>query len=219
MSNIPSTQSSNSATYSLIKKGAYPAHLVKFVGMGMQEQPPYQGKPKAPAFKGLFLFELAGKTITATKDGEAKELPAVIMAMMNIFPRGTRGKTFDLCQVLDDNITEVPGDLGWFKAQLGKTVVVTVGTYVSKKDQKERNCFNGASTMIEGLAVADATSDLVFFDPYEDTSEMKKVYDNLLPWERKALAEAVDSQHIPFAGMEASSEVPSEEEENDDDAY
>jgi len=218
MSNIPSMSSGQSTEYSIIKKGAYPARLVKFVGFGMQEQQPYKGTPKAPAFKGLFLFELIGKTITATKGEETKELPAVIMASLNVFPGGSRGKTFELCEILDDTLSAVPGNLDWFKEQLDKTLIVTVGTYVSKKDQKERNCYNGASAMLEGMEVGAATVDLVFFDPYDGGEEMKQVYDKLLPWERKVIGEAVDAQHIPFAGMEVTAQdVPNEDA--DDGAY
>lgn len=215
MSNIPSTSTGQATVYSLVKKGAYPARLVKFVGFGMQEQPPYQGQAKAPAFKGLFLFELIGKKITATRGEETKELPAVIMASLNIFPGGKRGKTFDLCNILDDNITSVPGDLNWFREQLNKAVIVTVDTYTNKKNQ-ERNSYKGASTMLEGMEVGEAESDLVFFDPYDDSAEMKAVYEKLLPWERNVLADAVDAEHIPFAGMEVTeNDVAKEEEEED----
>lgn len=216
MSNIPSMSSGQATTYSIVKKGAYPARLVKFVGFGMQEQPPYQGQPKAPAFKGLFLFELAGQKITATKGDETKELPAVIMASLNIFPGGKRGKTFELCQILDDSITAVPGNLDWFREQLNKELLVTVGTYVSKKNNTERNCYNGASVMIAGMTVPEAESELVFFDPYNGSEEMKSVYEKLLPWERKVLEEAIDAEHIPFAGMEVTENDVAKEEEEDE---
>lgn len=215
MSNIPSTSTGQTTVYSLVKKGAYPARLVKFVGFGMQEQPPYQGQAKAPAFKGLFLFELIGKKITATRGDETKELPAVIMASLNIFPGGKRGKTFDLCNVLDDSITAVPGDLEWFREQLNKAVIVTVDTYTNKKNQ-ERNSYKGVSTMLEGMEVGEAETDLVFFDPYDGGEEMKAVYEKLLPWERNVLSEAIDAEHIPFAGMEVTeNDVAKEEEEED----
>lgn len=216
MSNIPSASTGQSTSYSIVKKGAYPARLVKFVGFGMQEQPPYKGQVKAPAFKGLFLFELIGKKIQAKKGEEVKELPAVIMASLNIFPGGTRGKTFDLCQILDDSIDKVPGNLDWFKSQLNKSLIVTVGTYVSKKDNSERNCFDGASMMLEGMSVGDAESPLVFFDPYDGGAEMKAVYEKLLPWERKVLEAAVDAQHIPFAGMEVTQNDVANEEDDED---
>jgi hypothetical protein len=214
MSKIPSAQG-NKATYSIVAPNTYPARLVSFVGLGMQEQQPYQGQAKAPCFKANLGFELIGQKITATKGDEVTEFPAVLRPQYNVFPGGSRGKTFDLCAALKPGLKEVPGDLSFFKELLKAPVAVTVGTYEDKFGNT-RNCVNGVSPMMAGMQVGEAETDLIFFDPYESSEENKKAYDSLFEYLRTIISEAVDAEHIPFAGMAASEEVAGEETDTDD---
>ena len=217
---IPSAQGSR-AEYSLLAKDTYPARLVGFYGIGVQELPPYQGKPKAPAFQGVFAFEIVGEEITVTKGDDVKQIPAVLRPKFNIFPGGERGKTFDLCAALQPGLQKVPGDLSAFKGYLNMPVAVTVGQYEGKQDGKLRNCVDGVAPMMRGMSVGEPQSELQFFDPYDGGEEMKKAYEGMLQYIRDMVGGAQDAEHIPFAGMEvvANDVAGSEAKEGDDDVY
>jgi hypothetical protein len=170
MSMIPQN-TGNSATYSILAKDTYPARLVGFYGIGVQELPPYQGKAKAPAFQAVFGFEIVGEKIDVTKGDEVKQIPAVLRPKFNIFPGGERGKTFDLCAALEPGLQKVPGDLSAFKGYLNMPVAVTVGQYTGK-DGNVRNCVDGVAPMMRGMTVGEPESELQFFDPYDGSEEM-----------------------------------------------
>ncbi|AUG88505.1 hypothetical protein PQC39_gp141 [Vibrio phage Vp_R1] len=220
MSTIPSNTSRKKTEYNydIIPDGDYPARLVRFVGLGIQDQPDFQGQPKQPAFKASFAFELIGMDATGTikKFDAAGELeseeamepkPSCQFGDYYLFPGAQRGKVFDLCKVLDPSITKVPGELSWFENQLDQIVSVTVGHYVVKNGPNKgriRNTIRGISA-VPGMfksQVGPARSDQLFFEPYADTPQLFAAYSNLYGFQRTILSEAHDAANIPFAGKD-----------------
>ncbi|WPH64843.1 hypothetical protein [Vibrio phage vB_VpaP_SJSY21] len=220
MSTIPSNTSRKKTEYiyDIIPDGDYPARLVKFVGLGVQDQPDYQGQPKPPAFKASFAFELIGmdatgmiKKFDAAGELESEEAmepkPSCQFGDYYLFPGAQRGKVFDLCKVLDPSVTKVPGELSWFENQIGQIVSVTVGHYTVKNGPNKgriRNTIRGVSA-IPGMfksQVGEARSDLLFFEPYADTPQLFEAYSKLYGFQREILAGAHDAANIPFAGKE-----------------
>ncbi|MCS5737451.1 hypothetical protein, partial [Herbiconiux daphne] len=135
---IPSTRSSKKSftVYDAIPDGDYPARIVRFIGLGVQEQPEFKGEKKSPAFKATFAFELIDVDATGTeyendqdKVGKAIDpRPSCQFLDAYLFPGAGRGKIFDLVQVLDPSVKEVPGNLEWFMDRLGEIVSVRVGS-------------------------------------------------------------------------------------------
>ncbi|MFW3388423.1 UNVERIFIED_CONTAM: hypothetical protein RF648_20760, partial [Kocuria sp. CPCC 205274] len=177
---IPTTRTSKKSftVYDVIPDGDYPARLVRFVGLGVQEQPEFKGEKKAPAFKCSFAFELIGVNATGTeyendqdKVGKPIEArPACQFLDAYLFPGAGRGKVFDLCQMIDPSIKEVPGNLEWFMGQLGQIVSVRVGSYKTKKGDSRNKIV--AVTSIPSMfksQVGEAKSEFLAFNPYEDT--------------------------------------------------
>lgn len=207
MSMIPTTRKNNTAktTYDALPNDVYMARIVRFVGLGVQDQPEWQGEKKDPAFKCSFQFELLGVDATGT-DGEGKPIeprPSCQFADFYLFPGAKRGKVYDLCRVLDPSLEKVPGDLGWFLDKLGAVLNVNVGSYTAK-DGTVRNKILSLSpvpSMMRNAAPA-ARSEMVGFDPYADTPEMMSAYGKLFKFQRDMLGEAYDKQNIPFAGKE-----------------
>ncbi len=200
MSNIPTTQSANKVTYPVMKDGAYPARYVKFVGLGLQPQPAFQGKTKGPAFKASVTFELAGKSVIGTKADGTKADPIASCVFLDffIFPGATRGKAFDFCQALDPTIEAVPKSLDWFMERLDAPCIVTVGHYTNKAGVT-RNGVNGVGLPLEGLTVAPSTVTKIAFDPYVANEE---VYAKLHKFQQDDLAKALDAKVIPLAGKQ-----------------
>ncbi|MCS5736928.1 hypothetical protein, partial [Herbiconiux daphne] len=166
---------------------------------------------KAPAFKCSFAFELIGVNATGTeyendqdKVGKPIEArPACQFLDAYLFPGAGRGKVFDLCQMIDPSIKEVPGNLEWFMGQLGQIVSVRVGSYKTKKGDSRNKIV--AVTSIPSMfksQVGEAKSEFLAFNPYEDTPEQMQVYSKLYKFQRDILAEAHDKENIPFAGKD-----------------
>lgn len=204
---IPTSRTSTASknTYNVLPDGDYPARLVRFIGLGVQEQPEYQGQKKDPAFKCSIQVELIGVDATGT-DGEGKALeprPACQFKDLYLFPNAKRGGVYDLCRVLDPSIEKVPNSLEWFIDKLDSIVNVTVGHYMTKSGEP-RNKIVGISAIPSMFKsqVGAARSDLVGFNPYVDNADMMGAYSKLFKFQRDILAEAHDRANIPFAGKE-----------------
>ncbi|UIW10561.1 hypothetical protein PQC38_gp085 [Aeromonas phage BUCT695] len=210
---IPSMRTSKKTitVYDAIPDGDYPARIVRFVGLGVQEQPEFKGEKKQPAFKCSFAFELIGVDATGRvfeneNDKVGKPIeprPSCQFKDEYLFPGAKRGRVFDLCQVLDPSLKEAPGDLEWYMNQIGTVVSVRVGSYKTKYGQIRNKVVSVSSipTMFRSQ-VGPARCDTLAFNPYKDTPEMMVAYSNLYKFQRDILAEALDKDNIPYAGKE-----------------
>lgn len=210
---IPSTRSSKRSrtVYDAIPDGDYPARIVRFIGLGVQDQPEFKGEKKSPAFKCTFAFELIGMDATGTQyendqDKVGKPIdprPSCQFYDAYLFPGASRGKVFDLCQVLEPGLKAVPGALEWFMERLDDVVSVRVGHYKTKSGEI-RNKVEGVSAIpaMFKSQVGAARSDMVAFNPYVDTPEMMQSYSKLYKFQREMLVEAHDTANIPFAGKD-----------------
>lgn len=216
MSTIPSKEKKNDfpkVSYDLLPDGDYDARIVRFVGLGIQEQPPYEGKEKEPAFKCSIVYELVGTDVTGkTEDGEPVDpRPACMFGDYFLFPGAERGNVFNLCKILDPKIEKVPNTIEWFTDRLGSVINVNVGTY-KRKDGTFANTIKalGAIPAKYQGGVAEARTDLVGFDPYVDSVEQFAAYSKLYKFQHGILAEAKDADIIPFAGKEPAKLDPKE---------
>ena len=207
MSKIPTTRKASTAktTYNALENDVYLARIVRFIGLGVQDQPEWNGEKKDPAFKSSFQFELLGVDATGV-DSEGKAIdprPACQFGDFYLFPGAKRGKVFDLCKVLDPALEKVPGDLSWFTNKLGAVLNVEVGSYTDKNGNV-RNKIVGLSpaSRRDRDNAEDARSEMVGFDPYTDSPEMMDAYSKLFKFQRDMLAEAHDSANIVYAGKE-----------------
>lgn len=210
---IPSTSTSKKSftVYDAIEDDVFDARIVRFVGLGVQPQPDWQGEAKAPAFKCTIAFELidvdaTGRTYEGEEDKVGKPIdprPSCQFKDFYLFPGAKRGGVFDLCKAIDPTITEVPRNLEWFMERLNEVVSIGVGSYTTKKGVVRNKVTSiGAVSSRNKSKVGEARSELVAFNPYSDTPEMLKAYSKLYKFQRDVIAEAKDAQHIPFAGKE-----------------
>lgn len=207
MAKIPTTRTSTASktTYNALADGDYPARIVRFIGLGVQEQPMYQGEKKDPAFKCSIQFELIGVDAIGV-DSEGKQIeprPSCQFKDYYLFPNAKRGNVFDLCRMLDPSIDKVPADLDWFLNRLGEIVNVNVGHYKAKDGTIKNKVVsvNAIPSMFKNQ-IGPARSELVGFCPYTDTPEMMIAYSKLFKFQREMLVEAIDAEHIPFSGKE-----------------
>jgi len=194
-----------SNVYNPLKPDVYPARIVRFVGLGIQDQKEFQGQAKDPAFKCAIQFELIGVDATGV-DSEGKPLeprPSCVFQDYFLFPRATRGKVFDLCRAIDASIEASPSTLDWFIERLGEIVMVQVGNYTTK-DGVVKNTVQAVQPTPSFMKanIGEARSDLVGFNPYVDNEANLAAYSKMFKFQRGMLLEAHDSASIPFAGKE-----------------
>lgn len=213
MAKIPSTKTSKfpKVIYDLLASTDYDARMTRFVGLGVQEQPEWQGQKKGPAFKCAITFELVGTDVTG-KDEEGKAVdprPACMFADFFLFPGAKRGKVFDLCQILEPGIESVPDNLEWFQKKLDSVLNLKVGTYKDKTGniRNKTESLSPIPAKYQG-AVVESRTDKVFFDPYEDTTEAFEAYSKVYKYQQEILANAIDKADIPFAGKEPAKQTP-----------
>lgn len=206
---IPTMRSANAnaTKYEAVAADTYPARLVRFVGLGIQEQPEFQGQKKDPAFKCSIQFELIGINATGKKaDGTPVDpRPACVFQDYFLFPGASRGKVYDLCRAINPSMEKAPGNLEWFTGALGEAVLVQVGTYKTKTGET-RNKVIAVSPMPSFMkgSLDSAKCDIVGFNPYSETESNFAAYSKLFKFQRDILMEAVDTANIPFAGKEPS---------------
>lgn len=206
MAKIPQTRSTSAkTTYNILPDGDYPARIVRFIGLGVQDQPERKGEKKDPAFKCSIQFELIGVDATGV-DGEGKAIEARPSCQFKdyfLFPGAKRGGVFDLCKIIDPTLEKVPGDLDWFLGKLDSIVNVTVGHYMTKTGEPRNKVVSvGAIPSMFKSQVGPSRCDQIGFDPYVDSPEMMVQYSRLFKFQRDILTEAHDREHIPFAGKE-----------------
>lgn len=211
---IPTTMPENTTIYDTIPNDTYPARIVRFVGLGIQEQPEFQGQKKRPAFKCSIQFELIGVDATGTKaDGTPIEpRPACVFKEYYLFPGATRGGVFELAKAVDASMEAAPSTLEWFTEHLGSLVNVQVGSYVNRKGQR-KNKVVGVSP-VPGMfraQIGEARCELVGFNPYIDNEAALAAYSKLFKFQRDIINEAHDRDSIPFAGREPLQNSPDEQ--------
>lgn len=201
------TANANATKYEAVAADTYPARLVRFVGLGIQEQPEFQGQKKDPAFKCSIQFELIGVNATGSKaDGTPVDpRPACVFQDYFLFPGASRGKVYDLCRAINPAMEKAPGNLEWFTGALGEAVLVQVGTYKTKTGET-RNKVIAVSPMPSFMkgSLDAAKCDIVGFNPYNDSESNFAAYSKLFKFQRDILMEAFDTANIPFAGKEPS---------------
>lgn len=207
MSRIPTMRTSNAkkVTYEAIADDIYEARLVRFIGLGVQDQPEWNGEKKDPAFKVSLQYELIGIDATGV-DSEGKPVdprPSCAFQDVYLFPGGQRGKVYDICRAMDPSVDRVPNNLDWFIEKLGAPLMVEVGHYIAKDGTKKNKVVgvSGMSARVRNTLPA-ARSELIGFDPYMDTPELFVAYGKLPKFQREILTEAHDAKNIVFQGKE-----------------
>lgn len=203
---IPTTRSSRPTnTYNALADDVYPARIVRFVGLGIQDQPEFQGQKKDPAFKCAIQFELIGVDATGTQpDGSPIDpRPACVFQDYFLFPGASRGKVFDMCRAIDASMTAAPRNLDWFIDNLNSIVMVQVGHYVTKDGTRKNKvvAVQPCPGFMKGN-IGPARTDIVGFIPYSDSEANLAAYNKLFKFQRDMLTEAHDVASIPFAGKE-----------------
>lgn len=210
--NTPNTRKNN---YTILADGEYEARIVRFSGMGVQKQAPWtdpvtkEVKEKQPAFKADVVFELIGIDTSGT-DHEGKALearPACQFKSYPINPRAKRSGMLDLVRMIDPSVTELKGDLAWFREMLmGQPVTLIISHYTNKAGEV-KNSIKGITPVPTKYrsGVGEARTDMVFFDPYSESDANVVSYNKLYPYQRTMLTEAIDTKNIPLAGREVTS--------------
>lgn len=196
--------------YDLLKKGDYDARIVRIVMLGRQEFTFTDKKTGVTETKQNYAievaYELIGVDATGT-DHEGKPLdprPSCMFQRYKLIPSSTRGNFLDIIACVDPSITKQPNDPDWLRDHLlGQPINLIIDTWTSKDGSKSGNNFKVSPIPTKYRAgVGDARSDMVYFEPYSDNDDNQQAYQKLYPYQRTALAEALDKDVIPFAGRE-----------------
>lgn len=159
-------------TQPIMDAGVYPAYLAQVVGLGLQEQRAWEGKPKEPKQMVRFVYELADEFMI-DEEGNVTEEPRI------------RGEDIPLNPLDNDQANstkryyaidpEVEADGDWSKL-VGKPIMITI-TATKGKGKHEGKVFNN----IAGTATPRAkevgnmnpmVSEPVVFDMYEPDIEV-----------------------------------------------
>ena len=208
---------STSATYSLVEADVYESRITRMVMVGAQKQQAYQGKEKADAVVMKCSFELIGNTVTLTKADESKEIPAILFKDINLVKGGiTRGGAFDLISATIGG-KETYHDSTEYGSLLNSPLNVKVVQAKSNAGEM-KNYLNELSSMNKKYsdALESATTDLLFFDCYEDSEEMKTAYTKIGQYNQGLLAKASDGAAIPAIAQGWAVDAPSEEDAKDE---
>lgn len=196
--------------YDLLKKNDYDARIVRVVMLGRQEFTYTDRKTGITETKQNYAvevaYELIGVDATGT-DHEGKPLearPSCMFQRYKLIPSSTRGNFLDIIRMVDPSITKQPNDPDWLRDHLlGQPVNLSVDIWTSKDGSKTGNNFNVTPIPSKYRAgVGEQRSELVYFEPYSDNDSNQQAYQKLYPYQRNALAEALDKDVIPFAGRE-----------------
>lgn len=216
---IPSMKTNTKRIYQPIPAGSYPARMVRFMGLGIQPQRPYQGTEKSPAFKISIQFELYSPTTleplnAILADGTDTQEPSCLFKNLFLFPSAQRGHTFELAKCFDNTATKSPADLDTYFDWLGRALMVNVTNY-TKADGTIGSGVNGFQSILPMLSMQmnPARCELVSFNPYNPLDV--DGYNKLYPFQVEELNNAVDSKLIPLIGtpqvkpIKDSNELPS----------
>lgn len=140
----PKGNGGNRKPQQVIDAGTYPARVAQIIDLGMQPQRPYQGQEKPPAHEIMITYELVDEFMLDEDGNEMEDKPRWIsetMPLRNI--ESDLAKSTKRYKALDPNM-EHDGD---FSELLGAPANVLITTYVSKKDNLERNKVQDVTAM------------------------------------------------------------------------
>lgn len=207
--------------YDLLKKDDYDARITRVVMLGRQEFTYTDRKTGVTETKQNYAIELAyeliGVDATGT-DHEGKPLeprPSCMFQRYKLIPNSTRGNFLDIIKMVDPSVAKQPNDPDWLRDHLlGQPVNLSVDVWTSKDGTKSGNNFTVSPIPSKYRSgVGEPRSDVLYFEPYTDNDSNTQAYQKLYPYQRTALAEALDKEVIPFAGREVTKPGDSEQNE------
>ncbi len=194
MSVIPVYNNAKKNKKFVLQAGSYPARLTSVIGLGIQEQEPYKGEAKSPAFTidtAYAVYDPATlEPIYLKRDGEATEMQVLTFRSFNLFPGAQRGHAFDWCKAFDPTISEVPSDLSWFMHKLNEGVMVNIVNYETKQGEQRHKILSIQSMpLMIANQLPETNVELKAFDPYMDVE-----LEHLFPHQVNTLSKALDAR-------------------------
>lgn len=183
-----------------LENGTYPARLVQVVGVGLQEQEPYQGVEKDPAYELILTYELVDEFLLDEDGNDIEDKPRWVGETIPLHSLDADlAKSTKRYYALDPN-GEAEGD--WSKL-VGKPCMIQLVKKTSKRTGRDYNNVTGLSAVREKDAKKMPTlvnPSLVFDcdDPDFD------VWEKLPDWIKKKIQAGLEYEEGPiFAHTEA----------------
>jgi len=206
-----------------LEAGTYPARLLQVLDLGLQEQRPYMGEEKPPAYEINVTYELCDEFLKDEDGNDDEEKPRVVSERFKLYPLNSdRAISTKRYLAIDP---EVNHDSDWF-ALLGMPVNVSIvqnpgkganagkvynnveSTSVMRAKDAERypEMVNGAKTFLLD------EPDMEVFDSLPDF--MKKIITSNLEFEGSELQRLLENS--PNKGEEP---APNKSEDEDENPY
>lgn len=135
---------SNSVTQSALEAGTYQARVAQIIDLGLQKQPAWQGKEKAPAYEVMFTYELLDEFMLDENGNEDESKPRWVSERFPLHPMTSDlAKSTKRYKALDPQ-NKYDGD---FSLLTETPCMVTVVTVVSKKNGNTYNNVANVSLM------------------------------------------------------------------------
>lgn len=160
--NAKKSKNNTGSTIPLMDAGMYPARLLAVVDCGLQEQRPFRGQQKEPAYEILLTYEICNEFLEDEDGNPDQEKPRIISEIMPAYSlEADRAKSTQRYKALDPDISE-SGD---WTALIGRPCMVNVT--VSKPSQKTGRQYNNISAVappMKGFQFPDMVLDPIVFD-------------------------------------------------------
>jgi hypothetical protein len=121
--NLKKASGGGGSTAQPLEEGSYPARIVQIIDLGLQEQRPYQGQEKPPAYEMNITYELLDEFMLDEDGKEDEEKPRWISEIIPVHNlKSDKAKSTKRYMALDPNLDH-DGD---FTALLGEPCNVTI---------------------------------------------------------------------------------------------
>ena len=181
-----------------LENGTYPARLVQVIGVGLQEQEPYQGKEKDPAYELILTYELVDEFLQDEEGNDIEDKPRWVGETIALHSLDADlAKSTKRYYALDPN-AEAGGD--WGKL-VGSPCMIQLVKKTSKKNGKDYNNVTGLSSVREKDAkkMPDLVNDTLVFDADEPDLE---VWEKLPDWIKNKIKAGLEYEQGPLFAAE-----------------
>ena len=194
-----------------LEAGNYLARLVQVIDLGMQEQRPYQGQEKPPAYEVMLTYELGTEFVKDENGNDQEDKPRWISETLPLRSlQQDLAKSTKRIKALDPKMA-CAGDLA---AMVGLPCTVTVVTNPDKKDPtKVYTNVGNVTPPMKGIPVPELVNEAKVFDLDEPDME---IFGSLPEWLQDKIKGNLEFQgsnlQKVLGGAPAKAEEPAKEE-------
>ena len=179
----------------VLEAGVYPARLVQVVDMGLQNQPPWQGQERPPAYQIGLTYELVDEFMKDEDGNELEDKPRWVSEIINLYSlESDRAKSTQRYFALDPE-QEFEGDF----SQLVNTPC-NIALVVSEGKKGPRNYVGSVATMRpkDAAKCPELKNECKVFSLDEPDLE---IFNKLPEWIREKIKENLEYHGSPLEAL------------------